>query len=108
LTEAKKHIETDLEKEIAAKEGLKLRARRNSKRSPLYGLGLFGLVGWSVVVPTLIGAALGSWLDKNHPGSLSWTLNLLIIGLVIGCFNAWFWIQKENRGIDKELEDNGE
>ena len=99
--------QTKFGKEVASKETLKLRARKKGKRSPLYGLGLFGLVGWSVVMPTLLGAALGHWLDKNHPGGFSWTLNLLIIGLVIGCFNAWFWIQKENKEIHKDLEDNG-
>ena len=29
---------------------------------------MMGLVGWSVVVPTLLGAALGIWLDHRHPG----------------------------------------
>lgn len=97
----------NLGKEVGAKEVRKLRARKKDKRSALYGFGLFGLVGWSVVVPTLLGAALGHWLDKNHPGGPSWTLNFLIIGLVIGCLNAWFWIQKENKEIHQDLEDNG-
>ena len=35
-----------------------------------FGLGMMGLIGWSVVVPTLLGAALGIWLDKRHPGSI--------------------------------------
>ena len=25
-----------------------------------------GLIGWSVAIPTLLGAALGMWLDKHH------------------------------------------
>ena len=29
---------------------------------------MMGLIGWSVAVPTLLGAALGLWLDKNHRG----------------------------------------
>jgi predicted F0F1-ATPase subunit len=33
-----------------------------------FGLGMMGLIGWSVVVPTLLGAALGIWLDAHHPG----------------------------------------
>ena len=63
------------------------------------GLGMMGLVGWSVVVPTLLGAALGIWLDKHYPGVHSWTLALLIAGLAIGCLNAWHWVVKENREI---------
>ena len=63
------------------------------------GLGMMGLVGWSVVVPTLLGAVLGIWLDKHYPGVHSWTLALLIAGLAIGCLNAWHWVVKENREI---------
>jgi hypothetical protein len=45
---------------------------------------MMGLIGWSVAIPTLLGAALGVWLDKRHPGSHSWTLMLPVIGLAIG------------------------
>ncbi|PSR11663.1 MAG: F0F1 ATP synthase subunit [Bacteroidetes bacterium] len=98
----------NLGKQVGDREALKLRARKKGKRSPLYGLGLFGLVGWSVVVPTLVGAALGRWIDTHYPSTHAWTLNLLIIGLVTGCLNAWFWIQKENHEIDKDLADDSE
>ena len=67
---------------------------------------MMGLVGWSVAVPTLLGAALGIWLDKRHPGSYSWTLALLVAGLAIGCFNAWIWIAKEDKAMREEQEDN--
>jgi len=50
---------------------------------------ILGLVGWSVVVPTLVGAALGSWIDRRWPSRVSWTLMLLVSGLVLGCMNAW-------------------
>lgn len=98
--------QAELGRQIEAKELRKLKARKKGKRSVLYGLGMFGLVGWSVVVPTLIGAALGRWLDAKYPGGPSWTLNLLIVGLVIGCLNAWYWVQKENKEINKDLEDD--
>jgi ATP synthase protein I len=67
-----------------------------------------GIVGWSVVVPTLLGAALGIWLDNHLPGSHSWTLMLLIIGLVIGCLNAWYWVSKEDKEMREDQEDNDE
>ena len=65
---------------------------------------MMGLIGWSVVVPTLLGAALGIWLDNHYPGAYSWTLTLLVTGLVIGCLNAWHWVVKE----DKEMQDEQE
>ncbi len=90
-------------REIGVKVDRKLRARK-SPPGVWFGLGMMGLVGWSVVVPTLLGAALGVWLDNRHPGRYSWTLTLLIIGLVIGCLNAWHWVSKEEKEMREDQE----
>jgi ATP synthase protein I len=92
-------------REIAAKAARKLRAR-NSEQPVWFGLGMMGLIGWSVAVPTLIGAGLGRWLDKHHAGSHSWTLALLVAGLVLGCLNAWHWVANEEREIREGQEGN--
>ena len=84
----------------------KLRARRNAGGGVWFGLGMMGLVGWSVVVPTLLGAALGIWLDDRHPGQHSWTLALLVAGLVIGCLNAWRWVAKEEEAMREDQDDD--
>jgi ATP synthase protein I len=97
-----------LSQEVRAKAARKLKARRNSTQGVWFGLGMMGLIGWSVAVPTLLGAALGLWLDKRHPGSYSWTLMLLVIGLVIGCLNAWHWVAKEDKEMREEQENNDE
>jgi ATP synthase protein I len=57
-------------------------------RGVWFSLGKLGLVGCLVVLPMLFGAVIGIWLDNPHPGSHSWTLALLLVGLVIGCLNA--------------------
>lgn len=74
----------------------KLALRRSGRRSAWFGLGMFGLVGWSVSIPALLGVALGVWLDERHPGTVSWTLTFLIIGIAIGCLNAWYWVKQES------------
>jgi ATP synthase protein I len=85
----------------------KLQAQRHVTKTVWSGLGMMGLVGWSVVMPTLLGAALGLWLDERYPGGHSWTLALLAIGLGLGCVNAWHWIAKEDREIHQdEIENN--
>jgi ATP synthase protein I len=99
---------TALSREVGAKATRKLKARRNSTHGVWFGLGMMGLIGWSVVVPTLLGAALGIWLDNQHPGSHSWTLMLLVIGLVIGCLNAWYWVAKEDKAMREEQENSDE
>jgi ATP synthase protein I len=93
---------------VGATASRKLKARRNPTPGVWFGLGMIGLVGWSVVVPTLLGAALGIWLDKHHAGQHSWTLALLVAGLAIGCLNAWHWVAKEDRAMREEQEDQHE
>ncbi|MGD8593389.1 MAG: AtpZ/AtpI family protein [Gammaproteobacteria bacterium] len=74
----------------------KRRAQEQRKHTAWFGLGMFGLVGWSVAIPTLIGIAIGVWLDARFPGKPSWTLTFLIIGVALGCLNAWFWVKQES------------
>jgi ATP synthase protein I len=92
---------------IGEKADRKLKAR-NSNQPVWFGLGMMGLIGWSVVVPTLLGAALGAWLDKSHPGALSWTLALMVAGLVIGCANAWYWVAQQNKAMQDGQKDTDE
>jgi ATP synthase protein I len=94
--------------EVGAKAARKLRAQRHVTRTVWFGLGMMGLIGWSVAIPTLLGALLGIWLDQRYPEGRSWTLALLVAGLSIGCLNAWHWLTKEDRAIREEQEDNDE
>ena len=83
--------------QIARKAERKLTARRDEDKGVIFWLGMFGLVGWSVTIPTVAGIALGLWVDATWPGRISWTLTLMFAGLVIGCFNAWYWVSGENK-----------
>jgi ATP synthase protein I len=83
--------------EIGSKAERKIRARGEAHKDVWFGLGMFGLIGWAVAVPTLLGALLGIWLDQRFPGKPSWTLTLLFLGVVLGCLNAWHWIRRESR-----------
>lgn len=94
--EARKKPEQRFPREVAGKEERKLKAR-SENRSVWFGLGMFGMVGWSVAVPTVAAVALGVWLDGRYPGRISWTLTLLVVGVAVGCVNAWFWIKRESK-----------
>jgi ATP synthase protein I len=93
---------------VGAKAKRKLRAQRHVTRTVWFGLGMMGLIGWSVAIPTLLGAGLGLWLDRRFPGERSWTLALLVAGLVIGCLNAWHWVTKEDKAMRDEQEEEDE
>lgn len=96
-----------LSKTVGEKEERRIVAQ-HEKKSVWAGLGLFGMIGWSVAVPTLLGAALGVWLDRKYKVNFSWTLSMLITGLMLGCLVAWNWIQKENKEIHKKQDDENE
>lgn len=88
----KRDRRTDL---IARGASRKKAARDNPGPSPLRGIGTFGMIGWSIAVPTVAGAFLGLWLDRAAPQGFSWTIALIIGGLTVGVFIAWAWIERE-------------
>ncbi len=90
--------------QIGAQAARKMKAR-HATHGVWLGLGMIGLIGWSVVVPTLLGAALGIWLDRHHPGKHPFTLALLVAGLSVGCLNAWFWVAKEQKAMQDETKE---
>lgn len=98
-------LQEELCKKVRAKELRKIRARGQQERSVWFGLGMFGLVGWSVAIPTLMGVAVGVWIDFKWPSRYSWTLMFLVIGIILGCVNAWYWVTRERRMIEEERKD---
>lgn len=83
-----------------ASEAIRRRTQRMQKTrdepqySPLNGLGVFGVIGWSVAIPTVGGAFLGMWLNRVAPQSFSWPIALILGGVVLGGLVAWGWIDK--------------
>ncbi len=92
--------------DVHRREQRKLSARRHGAAEVWFGLGTFGVVGWAVTVPTLLGIGVGVWLDMTFTGRYSWTLMLMAVGLGAGCANAWFWLQRERSKITQWKERN--
>ncbi|MBN1141022.1 MAG: AtpZ/AtpI family protein [Deltaproteobacteria bacterium] len=93
----------EFRRQVDARRKRKLRSLEQGDKSVWFGIGMFGLVGWAVAIPTLLGIAAGIWLDTHTRGAYSWTLMMLLIGVGAGCFNAWYWLQKERRRVEREL-----
>jgi len=88
-----------LDETVGDKARRRMRARREGDRGVWFGLGMFGLVGWSVAVPALLGIGLGMFLDARlgqGSGTVSWTLTGLVVGVAVGCVNAWYWVKRES------------
>ncbi len=94
--------ETSFDRLVASKAARKLRVQREGTQSAWFGLGMSGLIGWSVAVPAVCGVLLGLWLDGKYPGKFSWTLALLLAGLFIGCLNAWHWVAQQDQDMHRE------
>lgn len=83
------------ERQLARKNERLRRFRTEGDRGIWFGLGMFGLVGWSIAVPVLLGTAIGVWLDGRFGGGIRWTLSLMVGGLVFGGMNVWNWLERQ-------------
>lgn len=96
MTEEIKQEREDFAGQVGKKSERKSSAWRKKQRGIWFGLGMFGLVGWSVAVPALLLLGLGIWIDRTWVSDYSWTLMLLVLGVALGCLNAWYWVKKES------------
>ncbi|NGZ98635.1 MAG: F0F1 ATP synthase subunit [Nitrospira sp. WS110] len=54
-----------------------------------------GTLGLLFVVPVILGAYLGRWLDGLVEGySLRWTLSLIMLGVGVGAMNVYLFIKE--------------
>ena len=65
------------------------RWEREGERSIGQNLAMIGVLGWTIVLPTLLGLFAGRWLDRQFSLGIFWTLSLLVVGLTVGCALAW-------------------
>lgn len=108
MQRANKNKEAFFSRQIAEKEKQKLKALHEKNKGVWMGLGMMGMIGWSVVVPTLLGAALGFWLDSKYPQTFSWTLSMLLLGLLSGSIIAWYWVDKEDKQMHSKTDEDNE
>ncbi len=69
--------------------------QREGERSLGQNLAWIGVLGWLVVVPTLIGVFAGRWIDARWSTGIFWTVSLLFLGVCVGCYLAWQRVHQE-------------
>jgi ATP synthase protein I len=77
---------------VRRREARHRRWLREGEGSVARRLAQIGVLGWIIVVPALIGIFVGRWLDRVFHSGLFWTAPLLMLGLVLGCWSAWKWM----------------
>ena len=81
-------------KKILIKKAEKMAGRR--ERVIELNAAVLSVYGWQMAIPMILGVILGRLLDHFIPMTyLSWTLNFILIGAVIGFYNATRWIKRE-------------
>ncbi|HZK10663.1 MAG TPA: AtpZ/AtpI family protein [Clostridia bacterium] len=100
MGEEKRTPEEELLEEVEKDVAKKIKAEKEGKEI-MFGLGFFGIVGWSITVPTLLAIALGVYLDKRFSSNFSWTLTLIFVGVILGSFNAWRWLNDNSQDREK-------
>lgn len=57
-------------------------------------LGQVGVLGWTIVLPALLGLFLGRWLDHRFGTGVFWSAPLMLLGLALGCWSGWKWMRR--------------
>jgi ATP synthase protein I len=78
-----------LDEAVRTRRERRERWQREGERSIGQNLAMIGVLGWTIVTPTLIGIFLGRWIDRTFGSGIFWTLGLLVAGLTLGCWLAW-------------------
>jgi ATP synthase protein I len=67
------------------------RERRGLLRQTVY----LGTLGVLFVLPVIVGAYLGSWLDSRLAGyAVHWTVSLIFVGVVVGAVNVYLFLRE--------------
>ena len=71
--------------------------RENPEPSLGTRLGQIGILGWTIVLPTLFCLLFGRWLDRLAGTRVFFSAPLLMIGAGIGLWSAWRWMRRQQR-----------
>ena len=77
------------------REAERMRRAERERPSLLAQTAYLGSLALLFILPVLAGGYLGSWLDDRAPDySVRWTVSLLLLGVVIGALNVYFFVRE--------------
>ncbi|HHI9467110.1 TPA: AtpZ/AtpI family protein [Legionella anisa] len=84
----------ELKQQVALKVK-KMDKAKKAKSTLLAQTVYLGTLGFVFILPIIAGAYLGVWLDEQLKGySISWTINLILVGVIIGAVNVYLLIKE--------------
>ena len=91
----RKHTQNGFLSTLRRKRALAEKNRREEDSSFWSNVGLFGMVGWSITLPMVIGLLLGRAADRRFDTGAVYTVFLMLVGLAFGCYNVWRFISQK-------------
>lgn len=89
-----KESQKNLEKQVKLNVNTINKAKKE-KSTLLAQTVYLGTLGFVFILPIILGAYLGVWLDGKLKGfSIAWTLNLIILGVIVGAVNVYLLIKE--------------
>lgn len=83
-----------LKREVDREAG-RIKQAEEDRRTLIAQTIYLGTLGLLFIVPVIIGAYVGRWLDGLSPGySVRWTLSMIILGIVVGAVNVYLLIRE--------------
>lgn len=84
----------ELRKQVE-RQARRMRQAEKDRPTLLAQTAYIGTLGLLFVLPVVIGAYLGDWLDNLLPGySVTWTVSLVVLGVIVGGFNVYLFIRE--------------
>lgn len=72
----------------------KIEKSKKERSTILAQTAYLGTIGLLFILPVIIGAYLGVWLDGKLKGfSFSWTVSFIILGVFIGAMNVYLFVK---------------
>lgn len=87
---------------LAIKERRSVEVQEGKESTAWEGVGQFGMVGWSITAPVLVGLFLGWVLDRLTGQHHLWVTTFFFIGLICGCVSTGYWLFTEYGRIEEE------
>ncbi len=82
----------------SVEQQIKRMQRAEKDRPTLLAHSVFmGTLSLLLVLPIVVGAYLGIWLDDQAEGySIHWTIGLIVAGLIIGMANVYLYMREHH------------
>jgi ATP synthase protein I len=81
----------------AARQAAERERRGREDPEPSLGrrLGQIGILGWTIVVPALIGLFAGRAIDRAFGTGIFFSAPMLMLGVAFGFWSAWRWMHRQ-------------